>query len=49
MKMGGNGRALEHFRQYNGLKDDSKQRYTSRAAITYKDKLAKLCKEDELL
>ncbi|KAI8055725.1 hypothetical protein BDF22DRAFT_671741, partial [Syncephalis plumigaleata] len=49
MKMGGNGRALEHFRQYNGLKDDSKQRYTGRAATTYKDKLAKLCKEDEAL
>ncbi|KAI9597715.1 hypothetical protein BDF19DRAFT_434217 [Syncephalis fuscata] len=49
MKLGGNGRALEHFRQHNGLKDDIKQRYTGRAATTYKDKLTKLCREDEAL
>lgn len=39
MKVGGNQRAHEFFKQHFGWKDDPKQRYTSRAALNYKDKI----------
>ena len=49
MKVGGNLKALEYFRQHGGMKDDLKGKYTSRAAQGYRDVLAKLAAEDARL
>ncbi|KAJ3222116.1 hypothetical protein HK099_002695 [Clydaea vesicula] len=50
MKIGGNQNATEFFSQYGGTGkfQDGKSKYTSRAAVMYKDKLKKLVDEDEL-
>lgn len=47
MKVGGNGPALEFFKQNGGpTQGDSKTKYTSRAATLYKKVLEKKVQED---
>jgi ADP-ribosylation factor GTPase-activating protein 2/3 len=53
MKVGGNANAAEHFRRnnaagfgFNSQCADAKTKYTSKAAVTYKQKLAQLSNED---
>ena len=48
MKVGGNQPAGEYFKQYGaGQAKDAKAKYTSRAALMYKEKLVKLVEEDK--
>ncbi|VDK20471.1 unnamed protein product [Taenia asiatica] len=42
MQVGGNGKAVAFFQQHGGMLDDIKQRYSSRAARLYKNKIEKL-------
>ena len=49
MKVGGNQRASDYFKQHGGFKDNAQQRYTSRAAITYREKLLVWAAEDAKL
>jgi ADP-ribosylation factor GTPase-activating protein 2/3 len=46
MKVGGNGAAKEFLKSFGPQFDDAKSKYTSRQMNMYKDKLAKLVKED---
>jgi ADP-ribosylation factor GTPase-activating protein 2/3 len=46
MKVGGNQKASDYFKQHGGWKDDAKQRYTSRAATSYREKLQQWAEED---
>ncbi|KAG5459708.1 MAG: hypothetical protein BJ554DRAFT_8338, partial [Olpidium bornovanus] len=48
MKVGGNLRALEHFKKYGvgAATSDIKAKYTGKAALLYKDKLQSLASED---
>lgn len=47
MKVGGNGTASEYFKQYGGsMGKEAKSKYTSKAALMYKEKLVKLVEED---
>ncbi|EUB59955.1 hypothetical protein EGR_05116 [Echinococcus granulosus] len=47
MQVGGNGKAVQiaFFQQYGGMLDDIKQKYASRAAHLYKNKIEKLAND----
>lgn len=45
MQVGGNGKAIAFFQQYGGMLDDIKQKYASRAAHLYKNKIEKLAND----
>ncbi|KAL5105482.1 ADP-ribosylation factor GTPase-activating protein 2 [Taenia crassiceps] len=45
MQVGGNGKAAAFFQQHGGMLDDIKQRYSSRVARLYKNKIEKLAND----
>jgi hypothetical protein len=48
MKVGGNLNATEHFKQFGAsFIKDAKSKYTSKAALVYKEKLQKWVQEDK--
>ena len=46
MKVGGNSNAADFFSKHGGNYQNAKAKYTSKAAISYKQRLAKLVEQD---